>query len=250
MAQVFSNLLNNASKFSPREGEILLSVERRVDDAVAVVKDHGIGIPPENLGRIFEMFVQGDDTSSHGGLGVGLALARRLVGLHGGRLEAASAGRGQGSAFTVRLPLFSPRSDTQAPEREGGDAHGGSIHGRIMVVDDNEDAAQSLSVLLTAKGGEVLTCHDGLEAVSRAAAFRPDVILMDIGMPKLDGCAAARKIRAEPWGAGIVLVALTGWGQDQDRRETTAAGFDHHLVKPVDPRLLAPLLERLRAGRP
>jgi PAS domain S-box-containing protein len=235
LAQVFGNLLNNACKYTDRGGRIGLTVERQGSDVVVRVTDNGAGIPADQLGSIFEMFTQVDETleRSQGGLGIGLTLVRRLVELHGGSVEAFSEGRGRGSEFVVRLPLLSEKPRALRRRESIGDATPAPAR-RILVVDDNRDSAESLALLLTLSGHQTQTAHDGLEAVEAAGQFRPDVVLLDIGLPKLNGYDACRRIREQAWGLSMVLVALTGWGQDADRRRSHEAGFDAHLVKPVD----------------
>ena len=237
LTQVLANLLNNAAKFSNRSGEITLSAERHANEVVVRVTDRGVGIPAEMLGSIFDMFMQVDQTleSSHGGLGIGLTLVRRLVELHGGTVEAHSAGRGAGSEFVVRLPITSAWAAVDTPMATPTVASPAAAVGRrILVVDDNEDSADSLAKLLELMGHAIATAHDGVEAVDAAESFRPEVILLDIGLPKLDGYGVARRIREQPWGKDMLLIAATGWGQQEDRRRSKEAGFDHHLVKPVD----------------
>jgi signal transduction histidine kinase/CheY-like chemotaxis protein len=243
LAQVFANLLNNAAKYTDRGGHLRLTAERQGSDVAVTVADDGIGIPADALPHIFEMFaqVEGSLERSHGGLGIGLTLVRRMVELHGGTVEAVSDGPGRGSAFTVRLPLvFVPPAEE--PIGPSADSLAEPVRCRILAADDNKDAAASLGTLLRMAGHEVRVVHDGLVAVEEAASFRPDVVLLDIGMPKLNGYEAAGRIRQQPWGQGMVLIALTGWGQDEDRIRSQASGFDHHLVKPVDPAALERLL--------
>ncbi|MBM4439643.1 MAG: response regulator [Candidatus Rokubacteria bacterium] len=247
LAQVFLNLLNNAAKYTEPGGRISLTAELEGAEVVVRVKDTGIGIPGDVLPSVFELFFQVDRSleRSQGGLGVGLSLVRRLVELHGGRVEARSDGIGAGSEFTVRLPVLADTPiATQSREAEG-DGRTTPAARRILVVDDNRDSADSLAMLLRLTGEDVTTAYDGVEALEAAAHWRPDVVVLDIGMPKLNGYDACRGIRAERWGKGMVLIALTGWGQDQDRRRTEEAGFDAHLVKPVDPDALLALLARL-----
>jgi PAS domain S-box-containing protein len=238
LAQVFANLLNNAVKYTPEGGRIEMGAERRGDTVSVTVRDSGVGIPPHALRSVFGMFARlgQPGRGAQEGLGVGLTLAQRLVGLHGGRIEAASEGAGCGAAFTVHLgtapdePVAGPpgvREDAEPAVQPGGR--------RILVADDNADAAESLALVLQLMGNEVRVAHDGREAVEAAAVFRPELILLDIGMPRLTGYEAARMIRQQPWGRDVVLVALTGWGQDEDKREALDAGFDHHFTKPVDP---------------
>ena len=216
------------------------------------VRDTGIGLSADQIPRIFEMFTQVDTSleRSRGGLGIGLTLAKDLVELHGGTLEVHSAGPGQGSEFVVRLPLASDEKRVPIGDKaeSGGDATAThslpltSGRKRILVVDDNVDSAESLTVLLGLTGNETRTAYDGLEALEEAASFRPDVILLDIGLPELNGYDVARKIREQSWGEKMTLVALTGWGQDEDRRRSKEAGFNHHLTKPVDLAALKKLL--------
>ena len=244
LAQVFMNLLNNAAKFTDRGGSVALTAARELGEVVVTVKDSGIGIPADHLNRIFDMFSQVGSSleRSHGGLGIGLSLVRRLVELHGGRVEARSDGPGRGSEFIVRLPVMSAAVEFAAAPAEAATAAAQGL--RILVVDDNHDAAVSLSALLEMMGNETHVVHDGLAAVDAAAAWRPDIVLLDIGLPGLNGYEAARRIREHADGGRIVLCALTGWGQDTDRLKSRDAGFDHHLVKPVD----MAALERLLAG--
>jgi signal transduction histidine kinase/CheY-like chemotaxis protein len=243
LSQVFGNLLSNASKFMEPGGRIWLTAERQGSDAVVAVKDNGIGIPPDKLESIFDMFSQVDKTleRSQAGLGIGLTLAKRLVELHGGSLEAHSAGLGQGSELVVRLPAVLEQPRPQPPA-EPADEPAAPNRRRILVVDDNPDSAESLATLLSLKGNETHTASDGQEAVEAAARLQPDVILLDIGMPNMNGYEACRRIRQQPGGDGVVIIALTGWGQDEDRRRSSEAGFDEHLVKPLDPAVLMKLL--------
>jgi len=249
LAQVFLNLLNNAAKYGDRGGHIQLNVERQGSDVVVSVKDTGIGIAADQLPRIFEMFTQVDRSleKSQGGLGIGLTLVRRLVEMHGGRVEARSEGAGKGSEFVVRLPLV---IEASKPQESGGVAeHPVKSSHRILVVDDNRDGADSLSEMLKIMGNDTRTAYDGQEGVDVAAAFRPDVILLDIGLPKLNGYEACRRIREQSEGNGVVLIAVTGWGQDEDRRRSQEAGFDHHMVKPVDPQALMKMLAGLQIAK-
>ncbi len=254
LAQVFQNLLNNAAKYSDKGGQIRLSAElaSAPDEVVVRVKDSGIGIPAAQLSNVFEIFLQVDKAWKRvqGGLGIGLSLVKGFVEMHGGRVEAHSDGPGKGSEFVVRLPLWKEEGGRRKEESETDPAHPSSFipppsKRRILVVDDIRDNADSLALLLRLMGHEIATAHDGLEAVEAAGTFRPDVILLDIGLPKMNGYEAARRIRAQPWGQGMVLTALTGWGQEEDRLRSAAAGFDHHLVKPVDPVELEKLLAEL-----
>jgi PAS domain S-box-containing protein len=234
LAQVISNLLINAAKYTASDGHIQLSARKEGDEAVVTVKDDGIGIASEHLSRVFEMFSQVLSARSdpHGGLGIGLCLARGLVEMHGGRLNAYSAGIDQGSEFVVRLPV-AHTTDVYAPQAVHTETHSSIVvKCRILVVDDSCDSADTLSLLLQSKGHEVYTAYEGEEAVLMAEQVRPNVALIDLG------------IRAHQWGVGILLIAQTGWGQEFDRRRTQAAGFDHHLVKPLDLAVLEAHLRR------
>ena len=249
LAQVFLNLLNNAAKYSDRGGHIKLTVERQGSEAVVTVTDTGIGIAADQLPSIFEMFTQVDRSleRSQGGLGIGLTLVRRLAELHGGNVEAKSGGPGKGSEFVVRLPLLIDASPPQSSSAEDAPTATTSSL-RILIVDDNRDGADSLSEMLKIIGNDTRKAYDGEQAVNMAGEYRPDVILLDIGLPKLNGYEACRLIRQQPWGKGIVLIALTGWGQAEDRRRSTEAGFDHHMVKPVDPQALMEIFATLDVG--
>ncbi len=246
LAQVLSNLLNNAAKYTPEGGRICLIVERDGPQAVVRVRDSGVGIPPEMLSHIFELFSQGDPSrpSAQGGLGIGLTLVRKLTELHGGSVEAHSDGPQKGSEFVVRLPLAPEPPEGQRPGASEGSAPRaatGPAH-RILVVDDNVDSAESLAMMLRLLGHDVHTAHDGPAALRAAAAFAPEMVLLDIGLPGMDGYEVARRLRTLPQVRGALLVAQTGWGQEEDRRKSREAGFDHHLVKPVDPAVLREVL--------
>jgi PAS domain S-box-containing protein len=236
LTQIILNLLNNAAKYTPRGGHIWLTVERDGDEAVISVRDTGIGIESGHLPNLFKMFSQVTPAldRAQGGLGIGLALVRGLAELHGGRVEARSAGPGKGSEFVVRLPALAS-GNPRAPGA-GAAARSPSVAARrrILVVDDNRDAAESLGDLLRQMGHDVHVAHDGLEAVQAAATLRPSVILLDIGLPKMNGFDAARHIRSQAGGDDVTLIALSGWGQEEDKRRATEAGFDSHLTKPVD----------------
>jgi PAS domain S-box-containing protein len=250
LAQVISNLLNNSAKYMERGGHIWLSAERQGSEVLLSVRDSGIGIAPDQLPHIFQMFSQVDSSleRSQGGLGIGLTLVRRLVEMHGGSIEARSEGLGKGAEFVVRLPVVIEEALPQAPaEKEEPAAHKSSL--RILIVDDNRDAADSLVMLLQLLGNATRMAYDGQQGVNVAGEFRPDVILLDIGLPKLDGYEACRRIREQSWGKKAVLVAVTGWGQEQDRRRSHEAGFDHHMVKPVDPHDLMKLLATLQQSK-
>ena len=236
LTQVFANLLNNAAKYTPANGAITIKAEALDNFAVVRIIDNGIGIPPELLPQVFEMFVQVDNSleRTQGGLGIGLSLVKRLVEMHAGSVEAVSKGLGSGSEFVVRLPLADARAGTMVSPTSETSRASALTHQRILVVDDNEDAAATLAVLLNLMGHETRTACDGMEALDIARLFHPEVALLDIAMPRLNGYETARRMRQEPWGRDMLLVALSGWGQDADRLKSSSAGFDSHLVKPVD----------------
>jgi signal transduction histidine kinase/CheY-like chemotaxis protein len=244
LAQVLSNLLANAAKYTNPQGTIRVVAQQLDSELVVAVEDSGIGIASEDLSKIFGMFAQLRSAQEHaaGGLGIGLALAKGIVELHGGRIEARSAGPGQGSRFTVRLPntVTAARSLPVASAARNGS---GAPNKRILLADDNRDAAESLAILLRLEGHDVELAHDGNSALHSFASRRPDVALLDIGMPMANGYEVARKIRAAPDGAGVLLIAITGWAQDSDKARSRAAGFDHHLTKPIEPLTLIELLD-------
>ncbi|MEO8450396.1 MAG: PAS domain S-box protein [Gemmatimonadota bacterium] len=247
LAQVFANLLNNAAKYTKPGGRIALAVSRAGDEATVTVQDTGVGIPAHIVPKLFAMFMQVDPSleRSQGGLGIGLALAKVLVELHNGRIDAKSGGAGRGSEFTVRLPAL-PEVDEEDQGGAGNRPEAVSGRCRVLVVDDNEDSATSLAMVLQLMGNETAVAYDGLRALEVGAAFCPHLVFLDLGMPRLNGYDACRRIREEPWGKDAVVVALTGWGQEHDRRRTAEAGFDSHLVKPVDPAVLESLVAGLR----
>jgi PAS domain S-box-containing protein len=250
VSQVLSNLLNNAAKYTPEGGRIALAAQAQGTSIRIAVRDSGIGIPSDRLDYIFQMFAQVDQSLERGytGLGIGLTLAKSLVEMHGGRIDVQSAGPNQGSEFGVRLPIF-----VAALPQPQGLAPGVSVARparRLLVVDDNKDAANGLALVLRMLGHEVVTAYDGLEALDVAARFLPDAVLLDLGMPKLNGYDTARRIREAAWGARTVLVALTGWGQEEDKERSRQAGFDHHLTKPAEPAALQAILETGPDGNP
>jgi PAS domain S-box-containing protein len=243
VAQVLSNLLTNAAKYTDPEGQIRLSASCGPDQLLIRVADSGVGISAENLPNIFEMFSQVHPTMdrSEGGLGIGLALARGLIELHGGSIEAASAGLGHGSEFTVRLPRR-VNSGSCAVTAVGAATPVRTTRRRVLVADDNRDSAETLAMLLRVDGHEVMIAHDGSAALAAFGGFAPDIVLLDIGMPGPNGYEVAQKIRQSRSGAEIKLIAITGWGQETDKEKAFAAGFDHHLTKPVDTQQLSELL--------
>ena len=245
LAQVFGNLLSNSARYTEGRGQIWLSATREDSQITVTVRDTGIGIPAAALPNVFEMFSQVDRTieRSAGGLGIGLALVKGLVEMHGGTVQAESPGEGQGSTFTVRLPILDDGVEVSTGTAKEGPESAGAER-RILVVDDNQDSAASMEMMLQLMRNEVRTANNGSEAVDLAEQFRPHLILMDLGMPLLNGYEATRRIREQPWGRDIVIVALSGWGQEDDRARSRAAGCDGHLVKPLD----LPELEKLLEG--
>ncbi|MDO8755893.1 MAG: response regulator, partial [Polaromonas sp.] len=255
LSQAFTNLLNNAAKYTPEGGSVALHVAADAHGVTVSIEDNGIGVPDHLSTRIFDMFVQGEPSpatpQAQGGLGIGLTLVRKIVEMHGGSIRAESRSDSPGSRFIVWLPVAdaatTPGSAATgvaaaaavAPVR---DPSGVFEPRRILVTDDNVDAALTLASLLGMLGHEVRTAHDGAEAIEAAAAFRPDVIFLDIGMPRMDGYEACRRIRALGQVPAPVIVALTGWGQADDKRKAQEAGFDHHFTKPVDPARLEALV--------
>jgi signal transduction histidine kinase len=255
LTQVLGNVLGNAAKFTDNGGQISVRARRRHRDVEIAVRDSGIGIAPQVLPRIFDLFTQLDDRMgrAQSGLGIGLALVRRLVEMHGGTVRASSPGLGLGSEFVIRLPISVERADGGSSERlvattglaESSESQGATARvprRRILVADDNLDALESLATLLAQEGHEVFRAADGAEALVAAERHRPEIALLDIGMPRATGYEVVRRIREEPWGHGMTLVALTGWGQESDRRRSHEAGFNAHLTKPVDPEILRRLL--------
>jgi signal transduction histidine kinase/DNA-binding response OmpR family regulator len=265
LAQVLTNLLNNAAKYTENGGHIWLRADRAGDAAVIRVRDTGVGIPPDMLSAIFDLFTQADRSldRSQGGLGVGLTLVKNLVEMHEGSVSALSEGPGRGSEFVVRLPLRTAPVSREAEPSAGGAALGsasrlsngssGFAPLRVLLVDDNVDAVESLSVLLHAAGYQLCSAHDGASAIAAALEFQPDVAVLDIGLPVMNGYDVARRLRAHPQTRGAALVAVTGYGREEDRRLAHEAGFDHHLTKPVEFTVLQQLLGTLRpvtaAGR-
>jgi signal transduction histidine kinase/ActR/RegA family two-component response regulator len=246
LVQILANLLNNAAKYMDPGGHIWLSADLEDDDAIVRVRDSGIGIRTDLLPHIFDLFVQSDRSldRSEGGLGIGLTLVRRLVELHGGSVSASSAGQGKGSEFIVKLPAVpAPAAPANVTKPILNSFHGPT---RVLVVDDNQDSATSLAILLKLKMHEVRVAYDGITALNEVRFFQPDIVFLDIGLPGKDGYEVARSLRSEQFGDKLLLVAMTGYGQESDRRRSQAAGFDGHLVKPAD---LAALEEFLKRGR-
>ena len=237
ISQVISNLLNNAAKFTERGGTVELDMSELGSDVEVRVKDTGVGIPKQMLTHIFEMFAQVGSVGSRTqtGLGIGLTLVKRLVELHGGQVWAESEGLGHGSTFVVRLPRTEAAHADAQPSNVGDTARSSQAR-RVLVVDDNDDAAEMMATLLSIDGHDVRTAASGPAALEVMNDFHPDIAFLDIGLPGMSGYELARRIRSEPRLAGITLIAVTGWGQDEDRRQSKEAGMDHHLTKPVDPR--------------
>jgi CheY-like chemotaxis protein len=247
LSQIVLNLLNNAAKYTPAGGRIWLSAER--EDALVVirVRDSGVGITPELRTRIFDLFTQGTRTldRAEGGLGIGLTLVERLVALHSGTIEVISEGPNQGSEFIVRLPAaMAPQraKDDDVDERRAANVR---VRRRILVVDDNRDAAESMSMLISVWGHETRSAHEGPSALALASEFQPELVLLDIGLPGMDGYEVARRLQEMPGLRNTVLIAMTGYGQEEDRLRSKAAGFARHLVKPADPMKLRALIESL-----
>jgi CheY-like chemotaxis protein/two-component sensor histidine kinase len=245
LTQVVTNLLNNAAKYTDEEGHITVSLLPEQEEAVLRVTDNGIGIDAATMARVFELFVQADAPGmrSGGGLGIGLNIARRLAHMHHGRLEGSSPGLGMGSTFMFRLPLLRALHNGN----DGRTRHQGGRQSsyRVLVVDDNRDAAQSMAALLRMLGQQVHVAYDGLQAIALGRETQPDLVIMDIGMPVMSGLEACKRMRGEPWGHQAHIVALSGWGQEHDRQRGVSAGFDDHLIKPIELATLRALLSSL-----
>jgi CheY-like chemotaxis protein len=250
LSQAFSNLLNNACKYTDSGGRISLTAARDDEHVNVAIRDNGIGIPADLSPKIFEMFTQANHKNArqHGGLGIGLALVKRLVEMHEGEVSAGANPAGQGSEFRVRLPVIAAARPFEAASDGPTISANPSAPLRILVVDDNRDSVETLQLLLQLFGNDVSAAYDGEEALSMAIELKPDVVLLDIGLPKLNGYDVARQIRLEPWGSTATLVAITGWGQAEDKDLSREAGFDHHLVKPVDPDILMELIQKRKAA--
>ncbi len=251
LTQIFFNLLNNAAKFTPAGGHLWLSAKREGEFAVISVRDDGLGVAKEHLPQLFEMFAQVSPAieRSEQGLGIGLALVRGLIELHGGTVEALSDGPGKGSEFVVKLPLGESAPDTRPAVAGPAQVADAGQRRRVLIMDDNRDAADSLGQLLGLLGHEIHVAYDGLEALRMAQALVPDAVLLDIGMPGLNGYDVAARLRELPGGRGMLLLALTGWGQEEDKRRAIDAGFDHHLTKPIDAAMVTALLKRGQADK-
>lgn len=250
LIQVFSNLLINAAKYTHMGGRIELRASREAELVVVCVRDSGIGIAPETLPRLFTLFGQEPRAREHseGGLGIGLALVHGILGLHGGTIEVTSAGPGCGSEFVVRLPLGAAQIEPPAAVEQHAAVQASGL--KILVVDDNREVADSCCMLIELSGHQVRSAYTGADALALAESFRPHVVLTDIGLPDIDGYEVARRIRASDWGGSVVLVAITGWGEEEHQRQSQAAGFSHHLTKPIDPKTIESLLESLAPGSP
>jgi PAS domain S-box-containing protein len=248
LTQAISNLLTNACRYMERGGNVWITARRDDHEIEIRVRDTGIGIAPDQLRTIFDMYSQGDSSleRSQSGLGIGLTLVQSLVDLHGGRITAHSEGPGQGSEFVVRLPLAEAPASSDADHRSSEPTEHRRAGRRILVVDDNHDSADSLAQLLRLLGHETWTAYEGLKGVELAELHRPDVVLLDLGMPKLNGYDACRQLRAQPWGKDMLLIAQSGWGQEDDKRRSREAGFDAHLVKPIDHEALTSLITACR----
>jgi CheY-like chemotaxis protein len=246
LAQVIANLLTNAAKYTPKPGRIWLTADREGGEVVISVKDEGMGIAPDMLNRVFELFVQVDasPSRSQGGLGIGLTLVRRLIEMHEGTVTARSPGPGQGSEFIIRLPLgLAATSAGTASDGDGSHARRPAREARrVLIVDDNVDAADSVAMLLQAAGFSVRCVYDGMSALSVAHAFQPDIFVLDIGLPDITGYEVAKRLRTIPPFAHTPIVAVTGYGQESDRKRSREAGIDHHMTKPVDPDSLKAVL--------
>jgi CheY-like chemotaxis protein len=246
LAQVFTNLLNNAAKYTDPGGQISFTIRADGRWLDASVRDTGVGIPPDMLSDVFKLFRQVDDHAGHaqGGLGIGLTLVKSLVEMHGGTVEARSAGLGQGAEFVVQLPMAHEQFSGDAPKAAVGPSPS-LVPKRVLVVDDNRDAAESLGMLLRTLGATVHIVYSGAEALESLEAHNPSVVLLDIGMPDMDGYEVARRIRQRPGFMDVTLIALTGWGQEKDRQRSRTAGFDYHLTKPANVSVLETLLMSL-----
>jgi CheY-like chemotaxis protein len=244
LAQVFGNIFTNAVKYSPKGSRTDVTVAIVGDVVEVSVRDHGIGIDPAQLPKVFEMFTRIDDSADRApeGLGVGLPLAQSLVQLHGGTIEAKSNGRGRGSEFVIRLPLSQLFPDAGRPIQQA-DSDAPSRPRRILVVDDHVDAAESMAAMLQLQGHEVVVAHSGLKTLEVVESFEPDVVLLDIGLPGINGYEVARRLRATALGKNLLIIAMTGWGAEDDRKRSRDAGFNHHLTKPVEPESLIRLIQ-------
>jgi CheY-like chemotaxis protein/anti-sigma regulatory factor (Ser/Thr protein kinase) len=251
VSQILSNVVNNAAKYTPKGGRISLSAAREGDEIVFRVRDSGVGIPPEFLTSIFDPFTQVDRTlaRSHGGLGIGLTLVRRLVEMQNGRVSVRSEGRNRGSEFTVRLPAAEAVKAPASEAIETPATQPSPAGLRVLVVDDNRDVADSTASIMRMNGCDVHVAYDGKAALESVQRLRPDAVLLDIGLPAIDGYLVAEHIRAQPENGRTMIVAVSGYGQEQDRMRSKSVGFDYHVVKPIDPNVLAGLVGSLRLSR-
>jgi CheY-like chemotaxis protein len=253
MVQVFASIINNSSKFSDVGGDISIRAVREPHHLVVTISDEGVGISEDILPQVFDLFTRNGHYNRDGqiGLGVGMTLAKRLVELHGGRISVHSDGPGQGSSFVVKLNLLNvPALRPVPPVAEPVTIHSGRSNARVLIVDDNRDGAQSLALMLDIEGHEVRTAADGFEALEIAEEFQPHVVLLDIGMPGIDGYETARRLRTRPWAQSALLCAQTGWGQEDDKRRARTAGFDRHLVKPIDPEEISRIVAEVCQAAP
>jgi CheY-like chemotaxis protein len=249
LTQIVVNLLSNASKYSEPGSRITVTSRAENDKAVVSVVDDGFGIPPRDLEKVFELFTQIPEhrkKTGGGGLGIGLALARRLTELHNGSIKATSQGLGHGSEFVIDFPLSHKEQKSADRNESRSDRYGTSFSRRVLIVDDNTDAATSMGILLQEMGHDTCTAHDAQSALTQMELFKPEIVLLDLGLPRLDGVEVGRRMRTRPEGGDVTLIAVTGWSQDHDRRRTAEAGFDGHLVKPITAQQIQSVIAQVR----